>query len=321
MKILSIILIALAVIFLLIFIICIFVFNQLVWYKPIKIPSFIERAISGNQPPENFKTDLLKAQNKINELPLEALTLTADNGETLKATLYVPEKSNGKIIIACHGARSTGLGEFCLMVNYFIDEGFTVLMPEHRGCGISDGKFMGYGTHESKDTLLWLKYAEKRFPDLDIFLLGVSMGGATVLMMSDKIEKGEVKGIVSDCAYTSAWKEFSYQLRTSFHLPDFPALYICDLLCRIFCGYSFKQAAPEESVKNAKAPILFIHGKADDYVPYYMEKELYDACSSEKYIVGIEDAVHAANYYTDRKTYEKTLNEFFERYSHSEVQK
>lgn len=321
MKILSILLIALAIIILLIFIICIFVFNQLVWYKPIKIPSFIERAISGNQPPENFKADLLKAQNKINELPLEALTLTADNGETLKASLFVPERSNGKIIIACHGARSTGRGEFCLMADYFADEGFTVLIPEHRGCGISDGRFMGYGTHESTDTLLWLKYAEKRFPDLDIFLLGVSMGGATVLMMSDKIEQGEVKGIVSDCAYTSAWKEFSYQLHTSFHLPDFPALYMCDLLCRIFCGYSFRQAAPEKSVKNAKAPILFIHGKADDYVPYYMEKELYDACSSEKYIVGIEDAVHAANYYTDRKTYEKTLNEFFERYSHSEVQK
>ena len=94
-------------------------------------------------------------------------------------------------------------------------------MPEHRGCGISDGKFMGYGTHESRDTMLWLDYAEKRFPELSIFLLGVSMGAATVLMMSDKLPENSVKGIIADCSYTSAWDEFKYQLKVSFHLALF----------------------------------------------------------------------------------------------------
>ena len=117
-------------------------------------------------------------------------------------------------------------------------------MPEHRGCGESEGKFLGYGTHESKDTFLWIDCARKRFPELDIFLLGVSMGGATVLMMSDKITDPAVKGIIADCSYTSAWDEFAYQLKNPFGLPAFPLLYIFDLYCRIICKYSLRDASP-----------------------------------------------------------------------------
>ncbi|MCC8016036.1 MAG: alpha/beta hydrolase, partial [Clostridiales bacterium] len=245
---------------------------------------------------------------------MESLQIKAENGEKLKANLILPEKSNSRVIIACHGARSSGLGEFRFMADYFKKGGYTVLLPEHRGCGHSDGKYMGYGTNESADTLLWLDYAKKRFSGYSVFLMGVSMGAATVLMMSDKIKDNSVCGIVADCSYTSAWDEFSYQLKTSFHLPDFPVLYICDLYCKIFCGYSFKDAAPIKSVKNTSIPILFIHGKSDDYVPFYMQKQLYDSCSSEKYILPVDGAVHARSYYTNPEVYEKSINAFFDKY-------
>ena len=174
---------------------------------------------------------------------------------------------------------------------------------------------MGYGTHESKDTLLWLSYAKQRFPNLQIFLLGVSMGAATVLMMSDQILPQDVKGIIADCAYTSAWDEFKYQLKTSFHLSAFPILHICDLLCRLYAHYSFKDASPVDHVKHAKVPVLFIHGKEDDFVPFYMEKELYDACGSEKTLLAVDGAVHARSYHRNSALYEKTLHSFFEKYS------
>lgn len=313
---LTVILIIAAAIILIIFLICMIIFNQLVWHKTIPIPSFIAKAIAGNDTNGTFESDVKNAVGRFGSMPLEELTLTAENGGILKAELLIPEKSNGKVIIACHGARSSGIGEFCFMADYFYNNGFTVLMPEHRGCGKSSGKFMGYGTHESEDTLLWLRYAERRFENADFFLLGVSMGAATVLMMSNKIRRGEIKGIISDCSYTSAWEEFSYQLKASFHLPDFPVLHICNLYCILFCGYSFRKASPINAVKEAKAPVLFIHGKADDFVPFFMQKKLYDTCVSEKYLLSVDNAVHARSYYTNSAAYEKSLNEFFEKYSH-----
>lgn len=200
------------------------------------------------------------------------------------------------------------------MAPYLYKNGYTLVIPDHRGCGESDGKYMGYGTHESKDTFLWLRYAKERFPENSIFLLGISMGAATVLMMSNHLEDAAVKGVIADCPYTSAWDEFSYQMHTSFHLPDFPILHICDLYCRVLCGYAFKAASPLDSVKCAKKPILFIHGAADDFVPTFMQDILFDACPTEKEKLTVEGAVHARSYYTNPELYNKTLLRFMDTY-------
>lgn len=138
------------------------------------------------------------------------------------------------------------------------------------------------------------------------------MGGATVLMMSDKVDPAQVKGIIADCAYTSAWAEFRYQLRTSFHLPPFPILHICNLYCKLFAGYSFHQAAPIAAVAKARVPILFIHGKKDDFVPFFMRDQLYNACPTEKAKLTVPAAVHARSYYTDPTAYQLALERFTE---------
>ena len=299
-----ILLVVLAIAVVLLFAICGFLFNQVIWYKPIKLPA------AKSEVEDDFAKDHRKAEEEFGKMPFEKLTLTASNGEKIYARLLLPEKSNGRMIIACHGAHSSGICEFCFSAPYFHRMGYTILMPEHRGCGESEGKFLGYGTHESKDTFLWIDCARKRFPELDIFLLGVSMGGATVLMMSDKITDPMVKGIIADCSYTSAWDEFAYQLKNPFGLPAFPLLYIFDLYCRIICKYSLRDASPIKAVRGAKVPILFIHGAKDALVPVKMQKELFDACPTQKEMLTVENAVHAQSYYTDPRAYEAAAEKF-----------
>lgn len=309
--------IALLVLFILLavlFIACGFIFNQLIWCRTIAVPKFILKMIAGNVPESQFDLDHKKAAEAFGKMPVEMIELTAPDGARLKGNVLVPEKSNGRLVLACHGARSSGVGEFCFIAPYFYKNGYTLVMPEHRGCGNSDGKFMGYGTHESEDAFLWLDYAKKRFPELSVFLLGVSMGAATVLMMSKNADDEAIKGIIADCPYTSAWEEFSYQLHTSFHLPDFPLLHICDLYSRIFARYSFKDASPLNAVKQARKPILFIHGREDDFVPFFMQKILFDACPTEKYLLSVDGAVHARSYYTDPPAYENAISSFTDRF-------
>lgn len=297
--------------------ICGYIFNQAVWRKTLPLPGFIVKMMAGNEDNNNktYEKAHSAALKAFTALPFEKVELKADNGEIMRCRVLVPPVSNGNLIIACHGARSSGVGEFCFMKDYFCRNGFTLVMPDHRGCGESDGKFLGYGTHESKDTMIWLDYAKKRFPELNIFLLGVSMGAATVLMMSNTVSPNDVKGIIADCAYTSVKDEFTYQVKTSFHFPSQPLLSICNAYCKAFCKYGFNDAQPIENVKHAKVPILFIHGKADDFVPFYMEKQLYDACSSEKEYIEVDGAVHARSYYTNPLQYETAMNRFIKKYS------
>ncbi len=308
-------LILLGVLLLILFLGCAFVFNQLVWRKTIPVPKFIEKMIAGNETADTvYEADAKTAKAEFCALPREDVVLTAPDGAKLIGRVLIPEHPNGRTMLLCHGARSSGLGEYRFMAPYLYKNGYTLVIPDHRGCGESDGKYMGYGTHESKDTFLWLRYAKERFPENRIFLLGISMGAATVLMMSNHLEDTAVKGVIADCPYTSAWDEFSYQIHTSFHLPDFPFLHICDLYSRLFCGYGFKAASPLDAVKCAEKPILFIHGAADDFVPTFMQDILFDACPTEKEKLTVEGAVHARSYYTNPEAYNAALLQFMEKY-------
>lgn len=305
----------LCVLLLILVLACGLVFNLVIWRKTVRMPKFIEKMIAGNE--ENdpvYEADLQTAKAEFCALPREDVWLTAPDGARLLGRVLVPEQPNGRTMLLCHGARSSGIGEYRFMAPYLYKNGYTLVIPDHRGCGESDGKYMGYGTHESKDTFLWLRYAKERFPENSIFLLGISMGAATVLMMSNHLEDAAVKGVIADCPYTSAWDEFSYQIHTSFHLPDFPILHICDLYCRALCGYAFKAASPLDAVKFAKKPILFIHGAADDFVPTFMQDILFDACPTEKEKLTVEGAVHARSYYTNPELYNKTLLRFMDTY-------
>lgn len=311
-ELIKILIIVLSIIIAVLLIGCLIILNQLIWRKTISIPKFIINMIAGNNTPEEdeYQKAGKEAGKKFRALPLEKVSIKTADGANLIAHILVPPKSNGKLIIACHGARSSGIGEFVFMSQYLYESGYTAVFPDHRGCGESDGKYMGYGTHESRDTFLWLDYAQKRFYGMPIFLLGVSMGAATVMMMSDKIKEDCVKGIIEDCGYTSAWDEFSYQLKTSFHLPNFPILHICSMYSKMIAGYSFKEASPIDCVKNARKPILFIHGEKDDFVPFFMRDILYDACTADKYRLTVEGAVHARSYYKNPAVYEEAIEDF-----------
>lgn len=311
----TVLLVLFCVLGLLLLVLCGYVFNSIIWRKQFPIPKWITKLIAGNDAaPDNFAADAKAAAAAFDCLPQERVTLHAPDGAALRGRVLIPETSNGRTMLLCHGARSTGRGEFCFMAPWLLQNGYTLVVPDHRGCGESDGKYMGYGTHESKDTFLWVQYAKAHFPGNSIFLLGVSMGAATVLMMSNHAEDAAIKGIIADCPYTSAWEEYEYQLHTSFRMPNFPILHICDLYCRLFCGYRFRDASPLEAVKQAKKTILFIHGACDDFVPTFMQDILYGACQTEKEKLTVPDAVHARSYYTHPEIYQAALTAFMDKY-------
>ena len=133
-----ILLVVLAIAVVLLFAICGFLFNQVMWYKPIKLPAAAKGEVE-----DDFAKDHRKAEEEFGKMPFEKLTVSAPNGEKIYARLLLPEKSNGRMIIACHGAHSSGICEFCFSAPYFHRMGYTILMPEHRGCGESEGKFLG----------------------------------------------------------------------------------------------------------------------------------------------------------------------------------
>ena len=59
-------------------------------------------------------------------------------------------------------------------------------------------------------------------------------------------------------------------------------------------------------------PTLFIHGVADDYVPFYMGKEAYERSASvDKVMVAVEGAGHGLAYITEPERVTKILTDFY----------
>ena len=223
-----------------------------------------------------------------------------------------PNNSN-KWVITVHGYTSEGINMSSYAKNYY-DMGYNVLIPDLRSHGLSEGDYIGMGWDDRLDIISWINNILEDNADAEIILHGVSMGAATVSMVSGEDLPSNVKAIVADCGYTSVWDEFAYQLDDLFSLPQFPILNVSSLVSKVRAGYFLGTASSLKQVEKSKTPMLFIHGDKDDFVPYYMMEELYNATSSEKEMLTIKDAGHAKSSEVDPETYWTTVYNFTNKY-------
>lgn len=218
-----------------------------------------------------------------------------------------------KAVICFHGYTGEGLSNHIAIADYFLKRGYAMLLPDARAHGESEGEYIGFGCLDRKDAHAWIRWLVGECgEDVAILLHGTSMGGATVLMASGLELPSNVKGIVSDCGFTSPKEVFTHVLNHMYHLPAFPAIQGADLLNRKLAGYGMDECNARREVRKAKVPILFIHGSADTFVPCSMCDELYDNCASPKRKLIVQGAAHAESYYKDMEAYEKALTEFMD---------
>ena len=52
----------------------------------------------------------------------------------------------------------------------------------------------------------------------------------------------------------------------------------------------------KKKIKNIKTPILIMHGKKDDIVPFYMGKKLFEIANKPKKFLQIEEDDHMLSF-------------------------
>lgn len=242
------------------------------------------------------------------------VSLQSDDGLNLHAYRVDPVENTHKYAVVCHGYQNNATGSSGI-VRHLYELGFTVLAPDARGHGMSEGDYIGMGWDERRDVVAWCKSIVAEDPDAQILLMGVSMGGATVMMASGEADlPANVKCVVEDCGYTSAWDEFAGQLKELYSLPTFPILDVTNLVTQIRAGYDIKRASAVEQVKKSVTPTLFIHGDADTFVPYWMLDVVYKAAACEKEKLVIPGAAHAEASTTNPELYWGTIETFIGKY-------
>lgn len=267
--------------------------------------------------------------NEVREAEIDANNTLSDIDwfeQTKKADIYVesydslklhaysienPESENWVVI--CHGYSSSA-EYMSISARWFYEHGYNVLLPNARGHGLSEGDYIGMGWDDRLDIIDWMKKINETHDAANIILYGVSMGGATVMMVSGEELPSNVVAIVEDCGYSSVFDEFAYQLKGIFGLPPFPLLYMADIVTNIRAGYSFDEASAVKQVEKSITPIMFIHGDADTFVPSNMVYEVYEAANVEKELLIVKGAGHGAASSIGGETYWKEVEQFITKY-------
>lgn len=242
--------------------------------------------------------------------PNEEVYVQTNDGLKLHGT-YFPQGNEKKVVLCFHGYTSEGMKDYLALSDYYLKKGYGLLLVDERAHGESEGEYIGFGCLDRQDALCWLDWIVERCGEnVEILMHGTSMGGATVLMASGLTLPPQVKGIISDCGFTSPKEVFTHVMHSMYHLPAFPVIPAANVINKRLAGYGMDECNAAREVRKATVPILMIHGDADTFVPVSMCEEIYENIASPKQKLIVAGAAHAESYYKDTESYEQALDQF-----------
>lgn len=267
--------------------------------------------ISGSNKDPEFEAARNSAAEALENAPHEKIEIFADDGVKLLGNLFPCENAE-RIIIAFHGWRSSWSRDFGLISDFWHKARCSVLYVEQRGQNGSGGEYMSFGLTERLDCKDWVKWAAQRFGyDIPLYLAGVSMGAATVLMASDLDFCRTINGIIADCGFTSPKAICSYVSNNNLHIPYMLHGAAIDAVTKRKINMKLGDFSAPDALRKTDIPVLFIHGSDDKFVPVEMTYENYKACASEKRLVIVPGADHTMSFYVDPDVCKKALSDFW----------
>jgi fermentation-respiration switch protein FrsA (DUF1100 family) len=225
--------------------------------------------------------------------------------------VWLPLAGSGKAVIIVHGFTYTRWGS-SKYIDCFRSRGWSVLTIDQRYHGATGGADSTFGYYEKEDLRAWVDWVLAELgPGAIVGTHGESMGAATVLQHAGLDPR--LSFVVADCPFSELGELLAFRLKADFHLPRWPFLPLADAAIALRTGgMRFGKVSPLKSCLAIKAPVLFVHGDADDYIPPAMSQEMHAArlaagLPSSIYVA--PGAVHAMSFDADPAEYGKRIGE------------
>ncbi|MDU6175615.1 MAG: alpha/beta hydrolase [Clostridium perfringens] len=252
-----------------------------------------------------------------NSASKEDITLKSFDGLNLTSTLIMNENPTNKFIVLVHGVSICYVGSLKYF-DIFYKNGFNVLIVNQRRHGKSEGKYSTYGFYEKYDVNMWIEYLKSRFGnDIILGLHGESMGAGTV--METIPLNDSIKFVIEDCGYSNFHELIGFQITHEYKNRLVrkilrPSLIFANFFMKTKAKFSMKKIVPIDIVASSSLPMMFVHGKGDYFVPWYMAVDLYKAkTKGYKELYLVEGAKHAEALEVNKILYEKKIMTFIEK--------
>ena len=247
--------------------------------------------------------------DSIRSMKRELMEITSFDGLKLRG-YYYEYSPDSPLELIFHGYSGNAERDLSGAVERCFALGRSAILIDQRGAGMSEGGISTFGVLERRDCLSWIEFATDKFgKERPLIIGGISMGAATVMMASGEGVPENVVCVMADCGYSSQ-KDIICKVVKEMKLPVKLLYPFIKLGAKICGGFDLEEVTPIEAVGKSKTPIVFIHGDTDDFVPYSMSVDCFNACKAKKKMVTIEGAGHGLAFPVNQAKYVESLREF-----------
>ena len=214
-----------------------------------------------------FQRNLMYHPNENNyfgdklEVEIEKVNITTSDNINLLGWFHNKDLKKFKTIVYFHG-NAGKLDNRIYKLNYFKNLDVNFLIIAWRGFSGNKGKPSEDGLYEDgKSTIEWLKNLGVTEKDIIIYGESLGTGIATEIAQNNKFA-----GLILETPFTSmieAAKNFYPYIPVGLLLKD--------------------KYRNDKKIKNINIPLLVMHGEADQIVPYWMGKTIYEIANQPKY--------------------------------------
>ena len=225
-------------------------------------------------------------------LSYESVQIETEDGVTL-AGWFVPAEPSRGVVLFCHG-NAGNISHRLDSIRLFNRLGLSTFIFDYRGYGQSGGRTTERGTYRDVEAAWRYLLDTRGIEPAEIVVFGRSLGGAIASWLA---QERTPAALIVESTFTSV-PELAAKL-----YPIYPV--------RWLARFNYNAA---EYVTRVNCPILVVHSRDDDIIPFIHGRLLFDAANEPKEFLEIRGS-HNDAFVVSGKQYQDGLDAFISRYA------
>ena len=213
--------------------------------------------------------------------------ILSSQGYIMKCSLIEPEQKyrpsfEMPIVLYLHGNSSSRI-EGLSILRELLKRNINLFLIDFPGCGLSEGKYISLGYHESDDVGIIINFIEKIPGVVRIGIWGRSMCAATTMIYAHRDER--VKAICMDSPFSDFKKLAKELTKKQINIPDFLIDTILSIVRNTVIkknGLDIYKLKPLDLANKTFQPAIFLHAIYDELINVQHSIDLFNEYAGEK---------------------------------------
>ena len=234
------------------------------------------------------RPSVIEHRDAIGGKAVEDVSVRTEDGLTLSAWLVRNAPDRAVIFLPGIGSNRQQFGRHA---DYYTELGYTLLMPDLRATGQSEGRVISIGWNERKDLMACFNYLRDA-GYAHVGADGISLGAAAICYSLKELK--DLAFIVLESSYDTIDHAF-YNRLDLYHVPHF-LVYPVRWFVAWKIGAGPEQMRPVDFMPYCTAPTLVLAGDSEGYLKVSETMDLFNGCASAKKRVHIFKGAHHENF-------------------------